>query len=62
MKLPHGLPTGLEVVVAARDEVGVPIGGGDASIAWTTVPLPAVAPQDPPADNQAGSNRSISAR
>ena len=58
----HGLPTGLEVVVAARDEVGVPIGGGDASIAWTTVPLPAVAPQDPPADNQAGSNRSISAR
>lgn len=57
----HGLPAGLEAARAARDAIGVPIGGGDAAIAWTTVEL-APAPSTGDAAAQPASRRSISAR
>lgn len=39
----HGLPKQLAAVTTARDEIGVPIGSGDVSIAWATVTFPQTA-------------------
>ncbi|WP_052101353.1 M20/M25/M40 family metallo-hydrolase [Novilysobacter arseniciresistens] len=56
----HGLPAALDAATAARDAIGVPIGGGDAAIAWTTIELPQAASTG--AGDQSASNRSISAK
>ncbi len=48
----HGVPAALAAVVRARDRVAVPIHGGDVSLAWTRLEVPA----------QGSSNRSTSAR
>ena len=37
----HGLPTQLDDVLRARDAVAVPIHGGDITLVWSRVDLPA---------------------
>jgi len=47
----HGLPTQMSDVIAVRDGIGVPIGSGDVSIAWATVPFPKATATDTTRDN-----------